>query len=82
MNINDLKTIDDIIHELTSIGQCFHSYEQLLCNEGFKISPKKLKEICCRCAKRSLELRNIVINKIKTEEKIEKKEATNGVTNQ
>lgn len=55
------KEIDRIIHEIASIGQSFHSYHKLLDNPSINISHRKLSEICGKCAKKCLEIRQIVI---------------------
>jgi F0F1-type ATP synthase delta subunit len=64
--MNNTK-IAEIIHEITSIGQVFKSYANLLSNPSVSISRKKEIEILDRCGKRCLELRNLWVEQIKEE---------------
>lgn len=55
------KKIPEIRHEIVSMAQMFHSYAELSKNESFHLSPKKIHEICHRCALRCRELGQILL---------------------
>lgn len=59
------KQISELIHTISKFGQSFHSYDQLLDNEQFTISPKKVQDICRKCAKNCLELRQALLIEVK-----------------
>jgi len=61
----NIKDTNNIIHELTGIGQTFHSYDLLLSNPTINIDKKKVAEICRRCAKKCVELRQILLEEVK-----------------
>jgi hypothetical protein len=61
----DESTLNRIIHDMTSYGQMFHSYAQLVSNPSLRISPKKIQEIFIKCSKGCLEIRNMLIEEVK-----------------
>lgn len=67
VNIDNNK-INGIIHEFSTMGQLFHSYEQLLLNQQLnfndKIHRKKIIEICSRCARCCIEARQLLLQNI------------------
>lgn len=60
-----IDKISDQIHTLTKIGQSFQSYAQLLENPNIGIDRHKLKEVLEKCAKRCLEIRNLLLEGVK-----------------
>ena len=61
------EELNKIIHELSGLGQSFHSYEQLLLNPSFEINRKKLAEVCGKCARHCQRARQILLENIKEE---------------
>jgi hypothetical protein len=68
----DNNQTKDIIHSFSNMGQMFHSYEQLLLNPNININPKKLAEICGKCAKNCMEARNLLLENIQNNEEVKK----------
>jgi len=58
-----VEEIDKMVHEISSLGQSFSSYAHLLENPSINISHKKLQEICRKCAKNCMEIRQVVLIK-------------------
>jgi hypothetical protein len=67
MNSSTNTKVNDIIHSLSSAGQMFHSYQQLLENPQLHLAPKKLGEICSKCAKKCLEARQLLLEGIEND---------------
>jgi len=61
----DNGRINQIIHELSSMGQSCRSYQMLLENPTIRINQKKMKEICGKVARYCLEIRNMFIEEVR-----------------
>ena len=55
------KKIDELIHEISRLGQSFQSYQHLLDNPLFRTDAKQVQNICKKCAKNCLELRQALL---------------------
>lgn len=51
-----------LLDTLTSIGQSFRSYHELLENPNYNIPRRKLAEILSKCAKNCAELKKLELN--------------------
>ena len=65
MTPEEIKLINEAIHDLTSAMQMFKSYEQLSENLNFHIQPRQVQQLCRKSALRCQELRQLILCTIK-----------------